>query len=210
MSDITTNTNSTPSDDSWPWPDCSAKVFQGEPGTWGYGLASETRTAWRLYAEGYRRAAESLFATFSADLRDGSYLLFPLAFLYRHHVELRIKELLFASADYLQLPTDWRLNHNLMQFWQLLRPLLLRVSPDLLKHELDNVDRIIGELSSKDPLSQLFRYPAYQAGRCHLNDLDPIDIEIYYATLRQLSEFLDRFSDCLHAELQVRDDAFDR
>ncbi|MBA4150835.1 MAG: hypothetical protein H0X66_22210 [Verrucomicrobia bacterium] len=190
-------------------PQSSAKVFQGTPGTWGYGLASETRVVWRLYAEGYRRAAEKLFAVWSADLRDGSYLLFPMAYLYRHHVELRIKELLFACADYLQLPSDWRLNHDLVQFWALLRPLLVQASPDMPAQELDNVERIIIELSSKDPKSFLFRYPADLAGSFHFSDLDALDLENYCGTLRQLSRFLDCVSDCLQTELQVRDDALD-
>jgi hypothetical protein len=57
------------------------------------------------YADSYRQAAESLYqARWSAGGTD-NLLLFPLAFLWRHHIELTLKGIT------LQIPgSDWLLS----------------------------------------------------------------------------------------------------
>jgi hypothetical protein len=201
-------TTSDDSDDNpWPWPDHSIKLFEGGS-LWGiHGL--DTLEAWELYAEGYKRAAELLFA--DRENWHNTYLLFPMLFLYRHYVELRIKHMLCVSIHYPgipALPKGWKLNHKLQDVWELLRPRLLAASPDIPEKELDNVGSLIGELHKKDPGSFVFRYPTNRldpTSRSEGNflsdsdlDLNSLNIINYFDSMRQLSEILDTLGGCMH------------
>jgi hypothetical protein len=195
-------------DNLWPWPDHSAKIFQGGS-LWGiHGL--DMLEAWELYAEGYKRAAEQLWK--DPESYCNTYLLFPMAFLYRHYVELRIKHMLFVSLEYPDLPpmpTHWKLNHDLKSTWDLLQARLLAMPIELPEKELRNVGRLISELHKKDPGSFVFRYPTTRTGDNHLSDpnldLNSVDISGYFESMRQLSEFLDVLGGCLHEVIRQRD-----
>ena len=167
-----------------------------------WGLPADTFEGWDLYAEGYRLAAETLFADRANAV--STYLLFPMAFLYRHHVELRIKHMLFVSSEDPgpPLPSDWRPNHNLKEIWAMLRPRLVSAWYGIPEAELDNVQRLIEELHEKDPGSFVFLYPAGRSGNSHLGDrtldLNSLDMTNYFATMRQIAGILDILSDCMH------------
>ena len=208
---MNTTTSSTVCDDQddslLPWPDHSIRVFQ-DGSLWGiHGL--DMLEAWELYAEGYRRAAEAL----SEDRANScsTYLLFPMAFLYRHYVELRLKHMLFVSLEYPGLPpppNGWRLNHNLKETWNLVLPRLLAASGGLPKVELDNVTRLIEELHDKDPGAFVFRYPTSRSGDEWLSDpaldINSLDVNNYFKSMRQLSESLDIMSGCMHEVVRQR------
>ena len=46
------------------------------------------------YAEGYRRAAEILVHYVNDNGQDQDFLVFPILFLYRHHLELAMKRII--------------------------------------------------------------------------------------------------------------------
>ena len=191
----------------WPWPRHSTRIFQGGS-QWGiHGL--DTLEAWELYAEGYKQAAEKLWE--DRGNHCSTYLLFPLVFLYRHYVELRIKHMLFVSLEYHELPPlpkGWKLNHDIKETWDLLQARLLAISTELPEGELDNVGRLIRELHEKDPGASIFRYPTSLAGDNHLCDpnvaLNSIDMCGYFDSMHQLSEFLDLLGTCMHEVIRQR------
>jgi hypothetical protein len=192
---------------SLPWPDHAIHVFQGGS-LWGI-RGVDTLEGWNLYAEGYRQAAERLYADRGNTVN--TYLLFPMAFLYRHHVELRIKHMLFVSCEVPgpPLPINWKLDHSLKSIWAELRPRLVSAWYGIPVREVDNVERLIQELHEKDPGSFVFRYPTSRSGNNHLSDpsldLNSLDMNNYLTTMRQLSEILDILSDCMHEVVRQRD-----
>src|SRR6266849_9877987 len=46
------------------------------------------------YTEGYRRGARLLVEYVAENARDQDYLVYPIIFLYRHHIELALKNII--------------------------------------------------------------------------------------------------------------------
>lgn len=185
-----------------PWPDDTTHVFS--PGLPNPNVAWIPQTAgqWHLYAEGYREAAERVYESWRAQRLD--YLVFPLVFLYRHYVELRLKELLQSAEQLLELPRDWKCNHQIENLWRELKPLLRRIAPGEPERDLQNAERLIIELATGDPYSFEFRYPETKEGRRHLADRERLDIVNFCDALRKLSGFLDGASMQISVYLQDR------
>lgn len=53
------------------------------------------------YIEGYKRAADLLVAHVMEKGKDQDYLVYPITFLYRQHLELRIKEIIADGRNLL-------------------------------------------------------------------------------------------------------------
>lgn len=97
------------------------------------------------YTEGYRRGARLLVEHVNERARDQDYLVYPIFFLYRHHVELALKRLL-RTAPYLvdRLHTESETKHlgmhRLDLLWQDLKPLLAGVAKAAGWDQLDKAD----------------------------------------------------------------------
>ena len=64
----------------------------GEPDIW----------SWEHYINGFRTAADNLAASTENDRRAGN-LVYPTMFLYRHYLELRIKQLILGFQELMKL-----------------------------------------------------------------------------------------------------------
>jgi len=93
------------------------------------------------------------------------FLVFPIAFLYRHHIELTLKRLIILGA----LLADQRLTevekkhlkrHRLDFLWSILKGLLVAVY-DLPKEDIEGIESYVSQLNQVDPESQSFgiQYP---------------------------------------------------
>lgn len=174
-----------------PWPDDTTQVFRAGGTVSSLAWHPTTPRQWHLYAEGYRDAAEQLYATWQASKGCPDYIIFPMVFLYRHYVELRLKELLQAADSLLELPRDWQCDHNLDYLWNLLRPRLAQISPSEPDRDSQNAGRLIAELSARDKTSFAFRYPVDKSGNSNTRDLDHLDVDNFVRAMRQLAAFLD-------------------
>lgn len=79
------------------------------------------------YTEGYRRAADILIGHIDASGRDHDFLVHPVLFLYRHHIEPLIKQIIGLA---LALPEEHQYkkdDHNLNTLWPLVQKLILDV-----------------------------------------------------------------------------------
>lgn len=171
------------------WPDENSHVFvRGEPSRRVAWIPKDP-AQWHRYACGYKEAAERVYESWVA-LSDDS-LVFPIVFLYRHYVELRLKELLQSAERYLDLPREWQSNHKLGELWGCLTKLLPQIFPDEPEADLQNAGRLVRELAEGDPLSFHFRYPETKDGRQHLENLERLDIVSFTDAMRRLSGFLD-------------------
>src|SRR5437762_1489081 len=82
-----------------PWPDEQTTIFRA--GEIGSSLAwlPQSPGQWHRYAEGYRDAAKWLYAKWCEDPIKPDYLGYPMVYLYRHYVELMLKELLQSGSQ---------------------------------------------------------------------------------------------------------------
>ena len=83
------------------------------------------------YTEGYRRAADILIKHIDESGLDQDFLVYPVLFLYRHHIELLIKQIVGLALVLSEEPdTDQykKDNHNLNTLWLLAKKLLPEVT----------------------------------------------------------------------------------
>ncbi len=172
-----------------PWPDDSTRLFRsGEPSRHVAWIPQDPNQ-WHRYAEGYKEAAERLYASWHANSND--CLVFPLVFLYRHYTELRIKELLLLAGRFLDLSIEWKPSHDIVVLWNLLSPVLQQIFENEPERDLKNARRLVLELATLDASSFEFRYPETPDGKRNLEKLERLDVVNYFDAMQRLSAFLD-------------------
>ena len=180
-----------PEIDHIPWPDGSSSLFrEGEPSL-DVAWIPESARDWHQYAWGYQTAYEELFMRWERhDMRPDS-LIYPIIFLCRHYVELRLKELIQMSLSLLQISGDWKFGHKLDKLWLHVRPHIRTIWPDDNENELNHIETLIREFSSVDPSCMAFRYPTDLEGKLMLQKFQRLDVTYFKRTMNQLSTFLD-------------------
>ena len=122
---------------------------------------------WDAYALGYKVAGDLLAGHVGDSPFHSNVLGFPVVYLYRHYLELRLKDLLVLTARLLGLPEEAPEGHHLLDLWQKLRPGLQQIRPEG-KGDFDAVEDTIEQFAELDPSSETFRYPVYKDGRSTL------------------------------------------
>lgn len=152
------------------------------------------------YAEAYRLAARRLFEKSSnAELRDE--FACPVVFLYRHSLELSLKEILINGHKILQLEakpfqTEKEIlerGHNLSSLWKALKELHEQIDwTDAT--ELDAHGETIKEFDKLDSKSFSFRYPVTLNGSPALRQDFRFDLHHFCDRMDEVLEALDSIS----------------
>lgn len=112
-----------------------------------------------LYIVGYKEAGDSLVKSVSDRKGTADSLIFPIVFLYRHYIELRLKNLLHDGHRQLDKEYKQKPEHQLSKLWSKVRKILVELWPDGNKDDLAAFDSLIDQLEKVDPRSTTFRYP---------------------------------------------------
>lgn len=154
-----------------------------------YGCGSR----WETYTAGYRMAAESLVQRV---IEEGTQdlLIYPIVFLYRHYIELRLKELLLSGNRLLKRPVKVEKEHNIQRLWCKCREIIKAVWPDEDKLFLEVIEDRIGQFCSVDPKSMAFRYPEDLKGNETLQGLQVINVRHVSKIMEELGNSLDGVS----------------
>ena len=119
-------------------------------------------------------------------------MIYPIAFQFRHAIELGIKGLLQL------LPRIWGENagvaktHKLLDNWKILKIYLEReevFDPD--GEGIAKVDSILIDFLAIDPEGQAFRYPTSNRGEMHLEKLSCINIGVLEEAIEFISKAFD-------------------
>jgi hypothetical protein len=152
------------------------------------------------YKAGYRRGAEILIDYVCQHGRDQDFLVYPIIFLYRHHVELMLKRII-RQVPYL---IDVRLSekqrehlekHRLDLLWEDLRgmlPALCKAAgwdePDV---QVAGIDDYVRQLSELDADSFSFRYSHSKKGKPSLpKNLKNINLRHFGDLMKRLADYL--------------------
>lgn len=139
-----------------------------------------------------RRAAHSLEVTERQGTVD--YLVYPIAFNYRHYLELAMKALVQAGRQLLDDQVDFADSHDLARLWRECRTILTRMEPAPELSDLDAVEEKILQLNTLDPDSMAFRYPvgSRKKGRPSLlpHHLQRFNVRHFAAQVEQVAGFL--------------------
>lgn len=112
-----------------------------------------------LYIVGYKEAGDSLVNSVADRSGTADSLIFPIVFLYRHYIELRLKSLLHDGNRLLDIEHKQKSEHQPSKLWSKVRDILVEPWPDGSKDDLVAFDSLINQFEQVDPRSTTFRYP---------------------------------------------------
>jgi hypothetical protein len=155
------------------------------------------------YRKGYRRGASQLAVQILETKTDQDLLIYPLIYLYRHHVELVLKSIVAVASILLDRElskTEKKAikDHCLNKLWAAARPLLNSVcekisNPVFPLEDLEGIDAYIWQIHKLDPRSTSFRYSnKNSSSESSLpEDLKIINIRNFTCALEKLADYLD-------------------
>ncbi|HCP5802507.1 TPA: hypothetical protein OEI51_004771 [Escherichia coli] len=145
------------------------------------------------YTEGYRRAADILINHIDESGRDQDFLVYPVLFLYRHHLELLIKQIIGLALALAEDPDKHQYkkdDHNLNNLWPLAQKLILEVDDSYRPSDFKIVKEVVKALHQADERATDFRYARRNDGTRSLEG-------IHYVNPRRFGEKMGEASDLL-------------
>ena len=142
------------------------------------------------YIEGYKKAADVLISQVADTAKNQDYLVYPIVFLYRQHIELLLKKIIKSGRYLLEEKPSYPKHHLINDLWALAKEIMNKVEKKSISKEFDIVDQVILELATTDPESFSFRYPTDKKG----NKSNP---QLRYINLRKFGELLGEISSLL-------------
>jgi hypothetical protein len=196
-----------------PWPSANDDLFGSAGGPWR-GVAN-VQGVWGIgthptvYAVGYREAAEVLVKHVLDTGYHTDFLVYPIMFLYRQYVELRLKEIAVLGArlvDATPPPDEVTGGHALEPLWKFCRVVVEKADSGPTA-DLDNAERTLDKLTWADPGSFAFRYATNKNGSRSLpKGLTIIDIARVNEVMSGIGNLLDGIVDFIHAEQDAKDE----
>lgn len=147
----------------------------------------------RTYADGFRSAARRLVEQIIEGETTGlpvDTAVYPVLFLYRHHVELVLKMIILSGRQVLGETGPSPLGHRLGALWATARPIVERCFVDADWSQNDVVTALLAELAAIDANGEAGRYPASRDGERHFADHALLNVRHFAETAERLSEFL--------------------
>ncbi|AXF78977.1 hypothetical protein LU604_26110 (plasmid) [Erwinia tracheiphila] len=169
------------------------------------------------YTEGYRLAADILIRHIDETARDQDLLVYPVVFLYRHHIELQIKQVTELARRVLRENDprgSVRGTHNLNTLWADARGLLLQADDTLASSNFTLVSTVVKALNEVDLRATGFRYARTSEGGRSLEGLHYINTRRFGEQMAEASDVLDgidkglRYLLFLDSEMHGYEDGF--
>ncbi len=159
------------------------------------------------YASGFRLAGFRLADHVCANGSEQDTLIYPIVYLYRHHVELVLKDIIRTAAWLLDRElsneAEKALNgHGLSTLWNIAKPMLQPVcesadNPPFPVADIEGINSYIAQLDKHDPDGQRFRYATIRKAKPGSNhSLAP---ELKHVNIRQFAEAMEKLADHLEA-----------
>ena len=180
-----------------PWPERGDELFTSQGNPHLNACLNFTHDKLNLYATGYRTAAQLLVSY----VQDHGYhidtLVYPIVFLYRHYLELRLKELIREGRRLIDHAEPFPKKHYLDYLWRLCRQVIEKALPEESKNQevLEIMDEYIKQFAELDDESFAFRYPMKKDESPSLpENLRHINIEQFSRAMERVANFLDAAS----------------
>jgi hypothetical protein len=189
-------------------PPRKSDVLFGSGADWQANACVNTIDPAMAYQDGYRSAALHLAEYVCEAGRGQDFLVYPIVYLYRHHIELTLKSIIEAAA----FVTDRTLaekergmlvrSHDLAELWKLARPILnpacaLGGESPLPPDDLEGVDSSIDQLHQHDPDGQRFRYSTIKAQGKKTATLPSLPDDLRHINIRNFAVGMEKLSDYL-------------
>lgn len=163
-----------------------------------------------LFSEAYKTAALKLYEQIDGSPIYANMFVYPLVFLNRQFIELRLKEFI-AGLNYTFVQKyEFPNGHGLRHLWDIYRSLIIKIgehsAPD--SDVLDNTEKLIYEFDSVDPGSFSFRYPVDTKAERNpsLAGKNSMDLVNFMDIMRKLYNFFDSQSEVVAVLIDYTDD----
>jgi hypothetical protein len=187
------------------WPKPGAVLFSEPTELWSTACVNFANDD-GYYSSAYKFCAERLFEVVQQTQRDQDFIVHPFVFLWRHSLELALKDLVPYVRALSGNLEGLKLNHGLVPLWEECRPFLQDHHPESFGL-LDAVDTLIREFAVLDPTSTTFRYPHQKDGKPSLPaDMRHINLRTFHETMLGILNFLGAAVDALDDRLQAERD----
>ena len=180
-------------------------------------VSSDPKTAFNVFATGYRRAAETLTGSLLRKPRFSDYEAYPAVFLFRHAFELSLKHAIYQAADYAGYTDTSRVDgslhnhHNLHRLATIVDESLRRLFPNdsFLQELLLRLTSTARDFDDIDPSSFVYRYPVNTKGGPAADDnSQTINLRLFANHMSALLEEIDTVNFGLNIMTDVSRDAF--
>lgn len=146
------------------------------------------------YADGYQICAIQLMDLALNCDSNRDFSVYPITFLIRHYLELRIKGLIQGINYITQKQDFFPQHHSLKDLWfDDFKTGYKKLGENMDSDPLKAVDNLILEMDTIDPLSFSFRYPTNKLGK-KTQKLQYISLSNLRRTFLSVSHFLDGIS----------------
>ena len=156
-----------------------------------------------LYAIGYKDAADRLVELVLSDSAGRDTQIYPITFLYRQYIELRLKQIIKEGRILMDESEKLETMHYLKTLWTTAKKVINKI----FEHEYDPSDslqyaeHVILEFDKIDPNSTIFRYPIDKEGNQNFTEIEYVNIRVLALHVNELSEILDGITSSISAFL---------
>ena len=151
------------------------------------------------YVEGYVWAARTLYEQATGGGKAPESLIFPLAFLWRHHLELSLKWVIALGRRSDGGEFAYPAGHKLVSLWKQARPIIEPMGPPD-SPELQNVAATLSELEKIDPYASGWRYPIDLQG---VSSMKKVPDSVSLARFQEAMEAVSLFLECARTQLEA-------
>ncbi|MBT0671286.1 hypothetical protein HT136_23220 [Novosphingobium profundi] len=146
------------------------------------------------YSEGFFESSHETVDLIRSRAAKIDLLIYPIAFSYRHGIELMLKQLLTSMNNLLETGEGFKKRHQMSQLWGDMLELAGKYEEQLIEPEaIERAGVIIGHFDDFDPTGQVFRYPEDIKGNRHLSNHKLINVEVLQTHMKELQEILRRW-----------------
>jgi hypothetical protein len=159
----------------------------------------KTKDKWLYYVEGYKVASELIEKEMLEKLTDRDLLIYPLLFLHRHYLEIKMKEIIVEGSSILGNKDMFpRGKHKLLELWDELNEVLVEVHKGSYEKPDVSIENKIKEFHQLDLKSDGFRYPVDTKGQLNLKSHAAINYRNFMDEFEEVKRFLEGIADELY------------
>jgi hypothetical protein len=147
-----------------------------------------------LVIMGYREAADILVERVLLTERGQNTLIYPIGFLYRHYLELLLKNIIVNGREVIENKQISTKGHKLDILWTKAKFIIHEIYEEPYFSDEEEMDKIIEDFMEADATSQAFRYRKDVKDKNCLENIDMIDIKKFAESIKKIGDFLDNVS----------------
>ncbi len=154
------------------------------------GFCLYSKSDWSVRAWGFKRAADILADHILEFCSGGDLVIYPVVYLYRHYLELNLKDIITRGNYLVDEPIKLKSGHSLNDLWNDCRTILQQIGIPTDTPEVKPFEACIKQLDRVDYQSSAFRYPITRSGKPTLPTLNSVDLHDLKIIIGRMSFFL--------------------